>query len=106
MNFTTKSGFQTVILFKLFQQLQNLFLPSHALSLSLCAALLVCQNGPKLGFGALSLSLSLSLSFSSFAARDKILAEKTHFIILNRNFYTIFQVTASLFFFFPWLFIA
>jgi hypothetical protein len=35
MNFTTKSGFQTVILFKLFQQLHNPFLPSQALSLSL-----------------------------------------------------------------------
>jgi hypothetical protein len=80
VNFTTKSGFQTVILFKLFQQLHNLFLPSPALSLSvsLSAALLVRQNGPQLGFGALSrsLSLSLSLSFSSCAARDKFFLKK------------------------------
>jgi hypothetical protein len=67
-------------------------------------------EGPQLGFGALSLSLALSFFPSLFRLVlpvIKFLLKKTHFIILNRKFYTNFQVTASLFFlFFPWLFIA
>jgi hypothetical protein len=46
---------------------------------------------------ALSLSCSLfSLSFLSCAARDKFLLKKHILLFLNRKFYTIFQVTASL----------
>ncbi len=98
-----------MILFKLFQQLHNLFLPSHALSLSLslslcvCAALLVRQNGPQLGFDALSLSRSLfSLSFSSCAARDKFLLKKHILLFKIENFTQFSKLQPAFFsFFFP-----